>query len=132
MSATQLALRGPSARAHASSYSAGRRKLAVAVVALAFVMDLMDSTILTIALPTIQRHMHASPAAVNWMAGAYTLAFAVLLITGGRMGDIFGYRRRWSRRCSPSCSCSTSLSSGSPSTGCSEAWECSRPRSPPW
>jgi MFS family permease len=56
-------------------------------------MDLMDSTILTIALPTIQRHMHASFVAVNWMATAYTLAFAVLLITGGRMGDIFGYRR---------------------------------------
>jgi len=62
-------------------------------VALAFVMDLADSTILTIALPTIQRHMHASLAAVKWMAAAYTLAFAVLLITGGRLGDIFGYRR---------------------------------------
>jgi MFS family permease len=93
MSATTLALPTPSARAYASSYTAGRRKLAVLVVALAFVMDLMDSTILTIALPTIQRHMHASLVAVNWMAAAYTLAFAVLLITGGRMGDVFGYKR---------------------------------------
>ena len=92
MSAT-FALSGPSAQAHASTYPARARKLAVAVVALAFAMDLMDSTILTIALPTIQRHMHASLAAVNWMAAAYTLAFAVLVITGGRLGDIFGYRR---------------------------------------
>jgi MFS family permease len=92
MGATTIALPA-SAQAHASTYSARARKLAVAVVALAFVMDLADSTILTIALPTIQRDMHASLAAVNWMAAAYTLAFAVLLITGGRLGDIFGYRR---------------------------------------
>lgn len=92
MSATTVTL-PTSGQAHASSYSARARRLAVAVVALAFVMDLMDSTILTIALPTIQHHMHASLVAVNWMAAAYTLAFAVLLITGGRMGDIFGYRR---------------------------------------
>lgn len=93
MSATTLALPAPATQAYASPCNAPRRKLAVAVVAFALVMDLMDSTILTIALPTIQRHMHASLAAVNWMAAVYTLAFAVLLITGGRMGDLFGYRR---------------------------------------
>jgi MFS family permease len=58
------------------------------VVALAVVMDLMDATILTIALPTIQRTMHASDTAVHWMAAAYTLAFALLRITGGRLGDV--------------------------------------------
>ena len=93
MSATTLTRPGRSAQANAAAYTARRRKIAVLVVALAFVMDLMDSTILTIALPTIQRHMHASLVAVNWMAAAYTLTFAVLLVTGGRMGDIFGYRR---------------------------------------
>lgn len=92
MSATTLAPT-ESAHAGASRYPGTARKLAIAVVALAFVMDLMDSTILTIALPTIQRHMHASLVAVNCMAAAYTFAFAVLLIAGGRMGDIFGYRR---------------------------------------
>ena len=56
-----------SAQAAAAGYTSGRRKIAVIVVALAFVMDLMDATILTIALPTIQRHMHASLPAVNWM-----------------------------------------------------------------
>ena len=93
MSATLSTVPARPALAHASTYSSRRRQIAVLVVALAFVMDLMDSTILTIALPTIQRTMQASLSAVNWMAAAYTLAFAVLLITGGRMGDIFGYRR---------------------------------------
>lgn len=93
MSATTLTQPVLPAQTRAATFSDRARQLAVLVVALAFVMDLMDSTILTIALPTIQRHMHAGPAAVNWMAAAYTLAFAVLLITGGRMGDIFGYRR---------------------------------------
>jgi MFS family permease len=82
-----------SAQAAAAGYTGRRRQIAVLVVALAFVMDLMDATILTIALPTIQRHMHASLPAVNWMATGYPLAFAVLLITGGRLGDVLGYRR---------------------------------------
>src|SRR5262249_33109487 len=50
-------------------------------------------TILTIALPAIQRNMHASSTAVHWMATAYTLTFAVLLITGGRLGDVLGYKK---------------------------------------
>jgi MFS family permease len=82
-----------SARAQAADYTGRRRQIAVLVVALAFVMDLMDATILTIALPTIERSMHASLSEVHWMATAYPLAFAVLLITGGRLGDVLGYRR---------------------------------------
>ena len=60
------------------------------VVALALVMDLMDATILTIALRAIQRTMHARFTAVHWMAAAYTLTFALLLVTGGRLGDVLG------------------------------------------
>ena len=90
---TTTTLPAASAQAATADYSGRRRQIAVLVVALAFVMDLMDATILTIALPTIQRHMHASLPAVNWMATAYPLAFAVLLITGGRLGDVLGYRR---------------------------------------
>ena len=93
MATTITAPQAGSAQAYASAYTARRRQITVIVVALAFVMDLMDATILTIALPTIQRHMHASLPAVNWMAAAYPLAFAVLLITGGRLGDVLGYRR---------------------------------------
>ena len=56
------------APAHAEATSSpGGRRIAVLVVALAFVMDLMDATLLTIALPTIQRQMHAAlPAVIGW------------------------------------------------------------------
>jgi MFS family permease len=93
MTTTITAAPAGSAQARAAGYTAGRRKAALLVVALAFAMDLMDATILTIALPTIQRTMHASDTAVHWMAAAYTLAFALLLITGGRLGDVFGYKK---------------------------------------
>ncbi len=46
-----------------------------------------------VALLTIQRIVHASDTAMHWMAAGYTLAFALLLITGGRLGDVFGYQR---------------------------------------
>ena len=82
-----------SAQAQAAGYSDKRRKLALLVIATAFVLDLMDSTILNIALPTIQHSMQASFTALQWMAAGYTLTFAVLLITGGRMGDVFGYKK---------------------------------------
>ena len=92
MATTTTAPAGP-AQARASTYTGRQRTAALLVVALAFVMDLMDATLLTIALPTIQHGMHASLPAVNWMATAYPLTFAVLLITGGRLGDVLGYRR---------------------------------------
>ena len=82
-----------SAQAHAAGYNDKRRKLALLVIATAFVLDLMDSTIMNIALPTIQHTMHASYTALQWMAAGYTLTFALLLITGGRMGDVFGYKK---------------------------------------
>jgi MFS family permease len=93
---TTTTLPAASAQAAAAGYTGRRRQITVVVVALTFVMDLMDATILTIALPTIQRHMHASLATVNWMATAYPLAFTVLLITGGQLGDVLGYRRLFS------------------------------------
>ncbi|MBV9094533.1 MAG: MFS transporter [Streptosporangiaceae bacterium] len=93
MAVTVTAPPAGSAQASASAYSGAQRKAALVVAALAFIMDLVDATILTIALPTIQRTMHASDTAVHWMAAGYTLAFALLLMTGGRLGDVFGYRR---------------------------------------
>jgi hypothetical protein len=68
MTTTIKAAPAGSAQALAAGYTAGRRKAALLVVALAFAMDLMDATILTIALPAIQRTMHASDTAVHWMA----------------------------------------------------------------
>jgi EmrB/QacA subfamily drug resistance transporter len=56
-------------------------------------MDLLDVTIVNVALPAIRTDLHASPAHLEWILGGYTLAFAVLLITGGRLGDIVGRQR---------------------------------------
>jgi EmrB/QacA subfamily drug resistance transporter len=93
MAATVTTTRARFAQAIAAGYGEKQRRTATIVVALAFLMDLADSTILNVALPTIQHHLHASNTEVHWMAGAYTLAFAVLLLVGGRMGDAFGYKK---------------------------------------
>src|SRR5579862_4786764 len=53
-------------------------------------MDLLDGTVVNVALPTIRRHLNASDAALQWIAGGYSLALAVGLILGGRLGDRYG------------------------------------------
>ncbi len=70
-----------------------RRRIALWVVLLAFAMDLLDSTIVNIGIPSIQRELGASYASIQWIVAGYQLTFALFLITGGRLGDIFGYRR---------------------------------------
>jgi EmrB/QacA subfamily drug resistance transporter len=68
------------------------RWAALALLLTAVFMDMVDSQIVTIALPTIQRDLGAAPSALQWTATGYTLAFALTLITGGRLGDRFGHR----------------------------------------
>ncbi|MFH8786794.1 MFS transporter [Streptomyces roseoverticillatus] len=70
-----------------------KRWLALTVLLVATFMDLLDSNIITVAIPSIQRDLGASAVAVQAMTAGYTLSFAVLLITGGRLGDIFGRKR---------------------------------------
>jgi EmrB/QacA subfamily drug resistance transporter len=70
-----------------------RRWLALTVVLIASFMDLLDITIVNVALPSIQRHLHAGYSQLQWVVAGYALAFAVVLITGGRLGDIFGRKR---------------------------------------
>ncbi len=70
-----------------------RRWIALAIVMVASFMDLVDVTIVNIAIPSIQADTGASFSAVQWVTGGYSLAFAVGLITGGRLGDIHGRRR---------------------------------------
>ncbi|MEU5264166.1 MFS transporter [Amycolatopsis sp. NPDC021455] len=84
----------PTAVAPTASAAADRRRwLALAVVMTAAFMDLVDVTIVNIAVPSIQRDTGASFSAVQWITGGYALAFALGLITGGRLGDIFGRKR---------------------------------------
>ncbi|MDB5178786.1 MAG: drug resistance transporter, EmrB/QacA subfamily [Patescibacteria group bacterium] len=82
-----------SARQHSNAMTGRTRNIAMFVVALAFVMDLLDSTIVNIAIPSIQANLGASYTTIQWLVAGYSLAFALLLITGGRMGDVFGYRK---------------------------------------
>jgi EmrB/QacA subfamily drug resistance transporter len=70
-----------------------RRWIALAVVLVAGFMDLLDVTIVNVAIPSILRDLNASYAQVEWVVAAYVLGFAALLITGGRLGDIYGRKR---------------------------------------
>ncbi len=69
------------------------RTIATLVVLLAFFMDILDSTIVNVAIPSIRESLGASYAAIQWIIAGYSLAFALALITGGRLGDIIGYKR---------------------------------------
>ncbi|AZM51276.1 MFS transporter [Streptomyces sp. WAC 01529] len=70
-----------------------RRWAALVVVLVASFMDAVDVTVVHIALPDIQAETGASTAQVQWITGGYALAFALGLITGGRLGDLFGRKR---------------------------------------
>ena len=59
----------------------------------ALFMIMLDNTVVNVALPSIQKDLHSSISGLEWTVNAYTLSFAVLLVTGGRLGDIFGRRR---------------------------------------
>jgi EmrB/QacA subfamily drug resistance transporter len=64
-----------------------------AVAITANIMDLMDATIVNVAGPSIRRALGGSASSLQWLPAGYTLAFAVFLITGARLGDMFGRRR---------------------------------------
>jgi EmrB/QacA subfamily drug resistance transporter len=63
------------------------------VVSLGFFMTLLDLTIVNIAIPDMITRLHASLDDILWVINAYALVLAVLLITAGRLGDLFGQRR---------------------------------------
>jgi EmrB/QacA subfamily drug resistance transporter len=70
-----------------------RRWWTLAAMCFALFMVMLDNTVVNVALPSIQNDLHTSIAGLQWTVNAYTLAFGVLLVTGGRLGDIFGRRR---------------------------------------
>jgi EmrB/QacA subfamily drug resistance transporter len=70
-----------------------RRWLILFVILAAECMDLLDATIVNVATPSIRADLHATSSALQWIVGGYALAFSVGLVTGGRLGDIFGRRR---------------------------------------
>ncbi|MGC4996898.1 MFS transporter [Streptomyces sp. DT195] len=70
-----------------------RRWRALWVTLVAGFMSLLDVTIVAVALPTIQRDLHATPAEVQWVVSGYALTFALALVTAGRLGDALDRRR---------------------------------------
>lgn len=67
--------------------------LPLAALCLAFFVEMVDNTLLSIALPTIGRDLGAGTTALQWVAGAYALTFGGLLLTAGSIADRFGRRR---------------------------------------
>jgi sugar phosphate permease len=70
-----------------------RRWWILAVLGIAQLMVILDSTIVNIALPTAQHDLHFSNADRQWIVTAYSLAFGSLLLLGGRIGDMVGRKR---------------------------------------
>lgn len=70
-----------------------RRWLMLTVVLCAALIAVLDTFIVNVAIPSIERELHASFAQVQLVVAGYTLSYAVLLVTGGRLGDLYGRKR---------------------------------------
>src|SRR6266567_39792 len=68
------------------------RWLALTVLCAAMMMIILDGTIVTVALPTIQEDLGFSAAGLAWVVNAYLIAFGGLLLLAGRLGDLIGRR----------------------------------------
>src|SRR5882724_1759280 len=64
-----------------------------AITSVAVFMATLDNLVVTTALPVIRKDLHATVESLEWTVNAYTLTFAVLLLTGAALGDRFGRRR---------------------------------------
>ncbi|MFE1841524.1 MFS transporter [Streptomyces sviceus] len=69
------------------------RRLALGALLLGEAMNLLDATVVQVAAPAIHADLGGAVSDVQWFGAAYTLPFAVLLVTGGRLGDILGRKR---------------------------------------
>jgi MFS family permease len=70
-----------------------RRQLALWLLCAASLMIILDGTIVTVALPSIQRQLGFSAASLSWVVNAYLIAFGSLLLLAGRLGDLIGRKR---------------------------------------
>ncbi len=70
-----------------------RRIWVLVTVSLATFMTYLDNNIVNVAIPAIQRDLHLSTSALEWVVSGYILTFASLLLAGGRLADIYGRRR---------------------------------------
>jgi EmrB/QacA subfamily drug resistance transporter len=70
-----------------------RKWWTLAAVAFGLFMIMLDNTIVNVALPSIERDLHMSIASLEWIVTAYALTFAALLVTGGKLADLYGRRK---------------------------------------
>jgi EmrB/QacA subfamily drug resistance transporter len=70
-----------------------RRRLALWLLCAASLMIILDGTIVTVALPSIQRQLGFSAVSLSWVVNAYLIAFGSLLLLAGRLGDLIGRKR---------------------------------------
>ncbi|MEI6478052.1 MAG: MFS transporter [bacterium] len=70
----------------------GNRWASLAILSIGFLMILLDTTIVNVSIPTIIRDLSASLSDLEWVISGYALSFAALLITFGRLGDLYGRR----------------------------------------
>jgi len=94
LAATEPAAPTPAAADHVWSETPDpRRWVALASVLIALFMTLLDISIVNVAIPAIRTDLAANDADIQFVIAGYGLAYAVILITGGRLGDIFGRKR---------------------------------------
>ncbi|MFR9674843.1 MFS transporter [Streptomyces sp. TR06-5] len=84
---------GPAERTTVPSAGPGEKRLTLLVVCSALFLALLDSTVISLALPTVQRDLNAGVEGLQWIVDGYILLYAALLLTGGTLGDRFGRRR---------------------------------------
>ncbi len=70
-----------------------RKWVTLAAVSFGLFMIMLDNTVVNVALPTMERDLHVSISQLEWIVTAYALTFAALLITGGKLADLYGRRR---------------------------------------
>jgi MFS family permease len=63
------------------------------VTQIAGFMTLLDVSIVNVAVPSIERGLHASPQQIQWVVSGYALTFGLTLVPAGRLGDMLGRRR---------------------------------------
>lgn len=93
MATAPIPVAPPSDAASSNTRPYRLRWVVAAVVLAANVMDLLDASIVNVAAPSIHRELGGGANTIQWLSAGYTLAFAVLLIAGARLGDILGRRR---------------------------------------
>src|SRR5438552_6051473 len=69
-----------------------RKWWTLAAVAVGLFMIMLDNTVVNVALPSIQNSLHITTSELEWVVNAYALTFGVLLLTGGKLADLFGRR----------------------------------------